>query len=54
MAANPVLPAVGIHEVQATTTQVREEKTLTFKQRIKRLLYKIFSGHEEFLGLTPD
>jgi hypothetical protein len=54
MAANPISPIACVHEVQAIGTQVREEKTLSLKQRVKRFLYRIFSGHEEFLGWTPD
>jgi hypothetical protein len=54
MAANPVLPEAGIHKVQAINTQDREEKDLDLKQRLTHLLYKVFSGHEDFLGWTPD
>jgi hypothetical protein len=31
-----------------------EPKPLTLKQRVRNLLIKIFKGHEEFLGCTPD
>jgi hypothetical protein len=56
MAAHPILADTGNHQFQAISTQVREdkEKALNLKQRIKGLLYKVLSGHEEFLGLTPD
>jgi len=57
MAANPVLPDAGVDEAPAISTirtAVPEEKILSLNQRIKRWLYKVFSGHEEFLGWTPD
>jgi hypothetical protein len=27
---------------------------VTLKQQFRKLLYEIFAGHEEHLGLTPD
>jgi hypothetical protein len=49
----------------ATSTpqlKVNTEKTaiescpppLTLKQRVLKLLCKVFEGHEEYLGVTPD
>jgi hypothetical protein len=54
MAANPASPSACAHELQTIGTQVREEQTLSLKQLTKRLFYRVFSGHEEFLGWTPD
>ena len=49
--APPVEPPV---ENKEKTAQVREPKPVVPKQRVRDLLVKIFEGHQEFLGWTPD
>ncbi len=49
--APPVEPPV---EKDEKTVQVRESKPVVPKQPVRDLLVKIFEGHQEFLGWTPD
>lgn len=55
MAANPNMapPPVKL-VVEKITLQVCEPKSVGPKQRFRDLLVKIFQGHGEFLGWTPD
>jgi hypothetical protein len=54
MAANPFLTEAETHEAKATRVPEPREGIITLRQRVKNFLYKVFSGHEEFQGLTPD
>ncbi len=47
MAANPKI-------ISAMHSVPKEEVRFDIKQRIQNLLIKIFHGHEDFLGRTPD
>src|SRR5579872_1888480 len=53
MAANPVL---AIEEQDRYTHEEKSEpeEVLALRQRVKRALDKVFAGHEEYLGCTPD
>lgn len=53
MAANPVL---AIEEQDRYTREEKDEpeEVLALRQRVKRALDKVFAGHEEYLGCTPD
>ena len=54
MAANPVLAlAKQDSHIREEHTEP-EEEILALRQRIKRALDKVFEGHEEYLGCTPD
>jgi hypothetical protein len=54
MAANPkVISAMHIMPKEEATRTL-ESKPTDVKQRILDLLIKIFHGHEDFLGRTPD
>jgi hypothetical protein len=54
MAANPnVVPQVKT-VVEKKVMRLCEPQPLTLKQRVRKLLIKIFKGHEQFLGWTPD
>jgi hypothetical protein len=37
-----------------SAVEVCRPERADLRQRIERLLRKIFEGHEEFLGMTPD
>lgn len=39
---------------QHDSAETDELKSAGLRQRIEVLLHKIFEGHEEFLGCTPD
>lgn len=59
MATNPVVTNAKIHEPRIQELRIvrlPEPKVgiISLRQRVKKLLHKIFSGHEEFLGVTPD
>jgi hypothetical protein len=54
MATNPFLTEAETYEAKATIVPEPREEIVTFRQRVKNFLYKVFSGHEEFQGLTPD
>jgi hypothetical protein len=53
MAANPVL---AIEEQDRYTHEEKSEpeEVLALRQRVKKALDKVFAGHEEYLGCTPD
>ncbi len=58
MAANPnTVPQVKLHVEKRTLEIVEskpESKPVSARQRIRNLLLKIFEGHQDFLGRTPD
>jgi hypothetical protein len=41
-------------DCEKRTLQIVESKPVSAKQRIRNLLVKIFEGHQDFLGRTPD
>jgi hypothetical protein len=53
MVANPVVPREEIRELELASFPKPTEEVI-FKQRLKKLLYEIFSGHEDYLGVTLD
>ncbi len=53
MAATTIAPPVE-QPVEKKTVQVSEPKPVSPQQPARDLLVEIFSGHEEFLGWTPD
>jgi hypothetical protein len=54
MAANPnFVPRVKT-VFEKENIKLCEPKPVTLKQRVRNLLIKMFKGHEEFLGWTPD
>lgn len=46
-------PSVMLN-VREVTNQTGRVQPASWRQRIEMLLYEIFEGREEFLGLTPD
>jgi hypothetical protein len=52
MAAN----AISTPEVKVKTKDKADESVapVPLKQRFEKLLRKVFEGHEEYLGVTPD
>lgn len=44
----------GRRAVRPPVSETSEHKPSNLQQRIRILLRKIFEGHEEFLGWTPD
>lgn len=58
MAANPkTVPQVKLHVERQTLEIVEsksESKPASARQRIREILLKIFEGHQDFLGRTPD
>jgi len=58
MAANPIISPEEELAVEKKTLKVCEPKAKPRprgpKQPVRDLLFEIFEGHEEFLGLTPD
>ncbi len=53
MAAPSIAPLVKVPEVKRTM-RACEPQPFGPKHLIQELLFKIFEGHEEFLGWTPD
>ncbi len=53
MAATSIAPQVEPPVVKETT-RVPEPEPASPKQPGRHLLVEIFTGHEEFLGWTPD
>jgi len=54
MAANPnTVPQVKL-ACEKRTLQLVESKPVSARQRIRDILLKIFEGHRDFLGHTPD
>jgi hypothetical protein len=54
MAANPKIIS-AMHSVpKEEVRRALQAKPIDIKQRIQNLLIKIFHGHEDFLGRTPD
>jgi hypothetical protein len=54
MAANPnTVPQMKL-ACEKQTLQVVESKPVSARQRIREILLKIFEGHQDFLGRTPD
>jgi hypothetical protein len=41
-------------EVNTEKAAIESCPPLTLKQRVLKLLCKVFEGHEEYLGVTPD
>jgi hypothetical protein len=56
MAANPLLADAERYQPKALSVPEpgAREGVITLGQRVKNFLHKVFSGHEEFLGCTPD
>jgi hypothetical protein len=53
MAANPVLTRMDA-EPKAVSIPEESDEIITFRKRVGKWLHEVFSGHEEFLGCTPD
>lgn len=53
MAANPVV-AIEEQDRYIQEEKSEPEEVLALRQRVKRALDKVFAGHEEYLGCTPD
>jgi len=49
--ANPNLTSTAAESV---SLEIGELRSPNLRQRIQALLRKVFEGHEEFLGWTPD
>jgi hypothetical protein len=41
-------------KVNTEKTAIESCPPFTLKQRVLKLLRKVFEGHEEYLGVTPD
>jgi hypothetical protein len=55
MAANPNMVVVTKVALKKQTLELCEPpKPISLKKRVRDLLLKIFKGHEEFAGWTPD
>jgi len=54
MAANPNVIPRAKPALEKEIIRLCEPRPLTLKQRVRKLLIKIFRGHEQFLGWTPD
>ncbi|HZW91774.1 MAG TPA: hypothetical protein VFF64_02275 [Candidatus Eremiobacteraceae bacterium] len=56
MAASPnTVPQVKLYlEKTLEIVEKPESKPVSAGQRIRNLLLKIFEGHQDFLGRTPD
>jgi hypothetical protein len=52
--SNVTCPTLTLVDADHTGQQVRQPERVNLRQRIEALLRKIFEGHEEFLGVTPD
>jgi hypothetical protein len=48
--------AISTPEVRVKTKDKADESVapITLKERFEKLLRKVFEGHEEYLGVTPD
>jgi hypothetical protein len=46
--------AISTPELKVNTEKIENCPPLTLKQRVLKLLRKVFEGHEEYLGVTPD
>ena len=53
MAATSIAPQEEV-AVEKKTNKVCESKPMAPKPQAQNLVAKIFEGHEEFLGWTPD
>jgi hypothetical protein len=54
MAANPnTVPQVKL-DCEKQTLHIVASMPVSTRQRIRDLLVKIFEGHQDFLGRTPD
>jgi len=54
LAANPNVIPRAQPTFEKELIRLCESRPLTLKQRVRNLLIKMFKGHEEFLGWTPD
>ena len=54
MAANPKVISAMHSKPKEEVAHALNSKPIDVKQRILDLLIKIFHGHEDFLGRTPD
>ena len=54
MAANPKFISATHSVPKEEVTRALESKPTDVKERILDLLVKLFHGHEDFLGRTPD
>lgn len=55
MAANGILTTdSNIYQVKTEKTANESCAPVPLKQQFGRLLRKVFEGHEEYLGATPD
>ncbi len=54
MAANPNVIEHAELASERESVQIAKPKPVTLKKRLRNLLHRIFEGHEEFLGRTPD
>ncbi|MFZ0420267.1 MAG: hypothetical protein WAM04_19340 [Candidatus Sulfotelmatobacter sp.] len=54
MAANPNVITHAELASEKETEEIVTPKPVTLKKHLRKLLHRIFEGHEEFLGRTPD
>jgi len=54
MAANPNITPIEEFPFEQKTWGLCEPKPVSRKNWLRDLLLKIFKGHEEFAGWTPD
>jgi hypothetical protein len=55
MAANTIpTPDFRVNQTKAEKSAIESCATATLKQWFGNLLRRVFEGHEEYLGATPD
>jgi hypothetical protein len=54
MAANPKVIEHAELAYEKETMEIAKPRPVALQKRLLNLLHRIFEGHEEFLGRTPD
>jgi len=54
MAANPNVIEHAEFASEEQSMEIAKREAVTLKKRLRKLLHRIFEGHEEFLGRTHD